>query len=86
MVIPYPRIPPTIVSIGPIAIRWYSLMYVIGYVVGYRLVLKGVADGRAMTDRQLHQRRAVWQTDQRSVGNGVPHRSVTAATAPFAAL
>ena len=38
-VIPYPRIPPVIVSIGPFAIRWYGVMYVVGYVVGYRLAL-----------------------------------------------
>ena len=43
MVIPYPHMPPTIVSIGPIAIRWYSLMYVIGYVLlGCGVVLLGV--------------------------------------------
>jgi phosphatidylglycerol---prolipoprotein diacylglyceryl transferase len=47
MVIPYPRIPPTIVSTGPIALRWYSVMYIVGYVVGYRLVLRRVATGRA---------------------------------------
>jgi len=51
MVIPYPRIPPTIVSIGPIAIRWYSIMYVVGYVLGYRLVLRRVASGRANITR-----------------------------------
>src|SRR5258705_12389179 len=51
MVIPYPRIPPTIVSIGPIALRWYSLMYVVGYVLGYRLVLRRVASGRATITR-----------------------------------
>ena len=51
MVTPYPRIPPTILSIGPIAIRWYSLMYLVGYVVGYRLVLRRVADGRARITR-----------------------------------
>jgi phosphatidylglycerol:prolipoprotein diacylglycerol transferase len=51
MVIPYPRIPPTIVSIGPIAIRWYSVMYVIGYVLGYRLVLKRIETGRSSLSR-----------------------------------
>ena len=45
MVIPYPRIPPTIVSFGPFALRWYSLMYVVGYVLGYRLVLKRIKSG-----------------------------------------
>jgi phosphatidylglycerol:prolipoprotein diacylglycerol transferase len=51
MVIPYPRIPPTIVSIGPFAIRWYSMMYVVGYVLGYRLVLRRVATGRSTITR-----------------------------------
>jgi phosphatidylglycerol:prolipoprotein diacylglycerol transferase len=51
MVIPYPRIPPTIVSVGPIAIRWYSMMYVVGYVLGYRLVLSRVANGRSAITR-----------------------------------
>lgn len=51
MVIPYPRIPPTIVSVGPFAIRWYSLMYVVGYVLGYRLVLKRIESGRSSLTR-----------------------------------
>lgn len=51
MVIPYPRIPPTIVSIGPIAIRWYSMMYVVAYVLGYRLVLRRIATGRSNITR-----------------------------------
>ena len=51
MVIPYPRIPPTIVSIGPIAIRWYSLMYVVGYVLGYRIVLRRIETGRSSLSR-----------------------------------
>lgn len=51
MVIPYPRIPPTIVSVGPLAIRWYSLMYVVGYVLGYRLVLKRIESGRTRLTR-----------------------------------
>ncbi|HEV2017258.1 MAG TPA: prolipoprotein diacylglyceryl transferase [Gemmatimonadaceae bacterium] len=51
MVIPYPRIPPTIVSVGPFAIRWYSMMYVVGYVLGYRLVLKRIESGRTSLTR-----------------------------------
>lgn len=37
MTIPYPHIPPVIVAIGPIAVRWYGVMYGIGYVLGYHL-------------------------------------------------
>jgi len=51
MVIPYPRIPPTIVSVGPFALRWYSMMYVIGYFLGYRLVLKRIESGRSSLTR-----------------------------------
>ncbi len=51
MVIPYPHIPPTIVSVGPLALRWYSLMYVAGYVLGYRLVLKCIERGRTTLTR-----------------------------------
>ena len=38
MTIPYPHIPPVIFSIGPLALRWYGVMYAVGYALGYRLV------------------------------------------------
>lgn len=37
MSLPYPRISPEIVGIGPFSLRWYSVMYVVGYLVGFRL-------------------------------------------------
>ncbi len=36
--ISYPNIKPEIFSIGPITVRWYGLMYVVGYVLGYLMV------------------------------------------------
>lgn len=36
--IPYPHINPVIVKIGPLAVRWYGVMYVIGFAVSYILV------------------------------------------------
>ncbi len=36
--IPYPRIDPDIVTIGPIHIRWYGVMYVLGFFAGYLLI------------------------------------------------
>lgn len=36
--IPYPHIDPEIVRIGPVALRWYGLMYVAGFVSSYLLV------------------------------------------------
>ncbi|MHC1741947.1 MAG: prolipoprotein diacylglyceryl transferase [Syntrophobacteraceae bacterium] len=38
--IPYPRIDPDIITIGPIHIRWYGFMYVLGFVAGYFLIQK----------------------------------------------
>ncbi len=33
----YPEIDPIIFSIGPVAVRWYGLMYVVGFVAGWWL-------------------------------------------------
>ena len=34
-VIPYPSIDPVLIEIGPLALRWYSLAYIAGILVGY---------------------------------------------------
>lgn len=34
----YPQIDPVIFSLGPLAVRWYGLMYVLGFVAAYFLV------------------------------------------------
>jgi phosphatidylglycerol:prolipoprotein diacylglycerol transferase len=47
MVIPFPRISPVAISIGPLAVRWYGLMYVLGYVAGSSLA-------------KLRSRRGLW--------------------------
>jgi phosphatidylglycerol:prolipoprotein diacylglycerol transferase len=36
--LPYPDINPEIFRIGPMAIRWYSLMYILGFLASYILV------------------------------------------------
>jgi phosphatidylglycerol:prolipoprotein diacylglycerol transferase len=45
LTIPYPHISPVIVAIGPLALRWYGLMYLVGYVVGYRIVAARIRRG-----------------------------------------
>jgi phosphatidylglycerol:prolipoprotein diacylglycerol transferase len=40
----YPSIDPVIVSVGPFAIRWYGLMYVIGFAVAWVLARRRAAD------------------------------------------
>jgi len=34
-VLPYPHINPVLVSIGPFAVRWYALAYIVGIIVGW---------------------------------------------------
>ena len=36
--IPYPHIDPDLIAIGPIRVRWYGLMYVLGFLAAYILV------------------------------------------------
>ena len=53
--IPYPRIDPEIFRIGPFAVRWYGMMYVLGFASSYGLVLyqlkkKAVAITKAQID------------------------------------
>jgi len=38
-VIPYPAIDPTLIAIGPFAIRWYALAYIVALLVGWRYCL-----------------------------------------------
>jgi phosphatidylglycerol:prolipoprotein diacylglycerol transferase len=38
-VIPYPIIDPIAVSLGPFAIRWYAIAYIVGLVLGWRYCL-----------------------------------------------
>jgi phosphatidylglycerol:prolipoprotein diacylglycerol transferase len=38
--IPYPNIDPDLISIGPIRIRWYGIMYVLGFLASYLLITR----------------------------------------------
>lgn len=40
--LPYPNIDPEIIRIGPLSIRWYGLMYLIGFVVSYLIVKREI--------------------------------------------
>jgi phosphatidylglycerol:prolipoprotein diacylglycerol transferase len=54
MTIPYPHIAPELIRVGPLSIRWYGVMYLVGYLVGYRIARGRIARGLvAMTERDL---------------------------------
>ncbi len=37
--IPFPAINPVALAIGPFAIRWYALAYIVGLLIGWRYCL-----------------------------------------------
>lgn len=40
LAIPYPNIDPILFQLGPLAIRWYALSYILGLVLAWRLILR----------------------------------------------
>jgi phosphatidylglycerol:prolipoprotein diacylglycerol transferase len=52
MTIPYPRISPDIFRIGPFALRWYGVMYMVGYVVGVAVARRRVDRGIVPFDKR----------------------------------
>lgn len=57
--IAFPNIDPVIVHIGPLAVRWYGLMYLLGFAASYLLVRKqiletGTAAAEGSSDRVVN--------------------------------
>jgi phosphatidylglycerol:prolipoprotein diacylglycerol transferase len=47
LALPFPNFDPVLISIGPIAIRWYALAYVLGILLGWWLARRVAANQRA---------------------------------------
>jgi len=50
--IPFPAINPVAISLGPFAIRWYALAYIVGLLIGWRYCLALAARPPGLVDRQ----------------------------------
>jgi phosphatidylglycerol---prolipoprotein diacylglyceryl transferase len=61
-VIPYPAIDPVAISLGPFAIRWYALAYIVGLLIGWRYCLRLAADLPHLVRRQDIDDFLVWAT------------------------
>ena len=48
----FPHIDPVIFQIGPFAMRWYGLMYIIGFVVSYALTVYQIGSRKLRIDRE----------------------------------
>ena len=46
LTIPFPAFDPVLVTIGPFAIRWYALAYIVGILLGWLYVRSLIADKR----------------------------------------
>ena len=54
LAIPYPVIDPVALELGPLAIRWYSLAYLVGIIIGWRYALYlGQLDNRRPNKQDL---------------------------------
>lgn len=51
----YPEIDPVLISLGPVKIHWYGIMYLVGIVLGWWLLKRRIHNGRyaAWNDEQL---------------------------------
>jgi phosphatidylglycerol:prolipoprotein diacylglycerol transferase len=52
--LPYPRINPIALQLGPIAIRWYALAYIAGLLLGWWLILSQLAQRSLWTNAPFY--------------------------------
>ncbi len=60
--IPFPAIDPVAISIGPVAIRWYALAYIVGLLIGWRYCLALASRPPHLVGRQDVDDFLVWAT------------------------
>ena len=62
LVLPFPVIDPVAIALGPLAIRWYSLAYVFGLILGWRYMLRLAARAPGLVDRPDCDDFLLWAT------------------------
>jgi phosphatidylglycerol---prolipoprotein diacylglyceryl transferase len=60
--IPFPAIDPVAISLGPFAIRWYALAYIVGLLIGWRYCLALAARIPRLVERRDVDDFLVWAT------------------------
>jgi len=60
--IPFPAFNPVAISLGPFAIRWYALAYIVGLLIGWRYCLALAARPPHLVERQDVDDFLVWAT------------------------
>src|SRR5262249_39805398 len=62
LTLPFPVLDPVLVHIGPFAIRWYALAYVVSLIVGWRYTLWLAKQPRGRPSRQELDDFLLWAT------------------------
>jgi phosphatidylglycerol:prolipoprotein diacylglycerol transferase len=62
LAIPFPAIDPIAISIGPVAVRWYAIAYIVGLFIGWRYCLTLSRGPPHLVDRQSVDDFLVWAT------------------------
>ena len=62
LAIPFPAIDPVAISLGPVAIRWYALAYIVGLLIGWRYCLFLAGRPPSLAGRQVVDDLLVWAT------------------------
>ena len=62
LAIPFPAIDPVAISLGPVAIRWYALAYIVGLLIGWRYCLFLAGRPPPLAGRQDVDDFLVWAT------------------------
>ena len=58
--LPFPRIDPNLLEIGPFAIRWYALAYIAGLLLGWRYMLRLNSRRAHLTTSEVIDELLVW--------------------------
>ena len=58
--LPFPRIDPNLLEIGPFAIRWYALAYIAGLLLGWRYMLRLNSSRAHLTTSEVIDELLVW--------------------------
>jgi len=62
LAIPFPAIDPVLIEFGPLAIRWYSLAYIAGILIGWRYMAHMAGRPEGAVDRAAVDDFVVWAT------------------------
>jgi phosphatidylglycerol:prolipoprotein diacylglycerol transferase len=60
--IPFPAIDPVAIALGPFAVRWYALAYIVGLLIGWRYCLMLAARPPRLVSRQDVDDFLIWAT------------------------